>query len=526
MVKVTGLKVKSHTARHACVAGRPAISLCGSLQRELTGVAMARERTQPKGSGAPVAVETGELARLETGKAVKKLKYLGSIDDKVVQYQSIKDPRHQFLYSLFFSVISGDPLVLNDGYLLHSDWGRNQLLDPQSALRQLNKKEHLLLVMRSSKPYSEWIPEQAERTESYRLLLRQLKAGELEGLDEAWKECVSQPWPALNLQVALLNLLKASADESLEGEIAKIKLEEHWKRFETRLERETVRSAWEGALLEMGTLDKRERSLMMEFASEAYHASFACGFAAGNDDTEVGIAGYGQRRLHSQRAYRQENGDALSSFLQTKKSLKTWARLEKSATVYVTRKESDLFNGPRLADFLSSAGEAKGAYRASLEQLLGSEASEHESVEALEHTLDRYRDVILGCFGLRRSRAELAELKLMDLADNLQEFIEKHPVQWALASNLANVVASSLVPGSWGAALEGVKDGMDITEKVLPPVLSLHTLVEANRLQDLHLLPQQRRGALESHQKHGYELSLDRIFVRRSTEGVPVFTPE
>jgi hypothetical protein len=448
---------------------------------------------------------------LQAGLSHKKLMYLGSIDDKVVQYQKIVDPERQLLHTLFFSVLLGDPLVLNDGYLLHTAWGRRQLTDSRSPVRQLNRAKHLVLVVRSKEPYSRWIGEQAERTESYRRLLGQFKPGELESLDAAWEECLLTSWPSLDMQATMLNLLETSEHEVLGRKISGKKLREHRSRFEARrAKNETVRSAWEGALLEVQTLVERERSLLMEFANEAYHASFACGFAGGNGGTEVGIAGYGSRRLHSLGAYRQEDGESLSSLLHSERFRKSRDSLQAVATVYVTKRESDLYKGSRLVEFLNGANEAKATYRASLEQLLRSKRPTNERLQALEHGLGVYGDAIRNCFGVRENPAVLRVIELMRTAD---EWMERNRGYLAVASKLVGMAAQK---ADEHIDEDYVDEGVELLREGPRVVTNIYSATRLGKLRPLSLLPRQR-------QRSAYELSLDPGFVRESTRGIPAF---
>ncbi len=444
-----------------------------------------------------------------------KLMYLGSIDDKVVQYQSIADPERQLLRTLFFSVVLGDPLVLNDGYLLHSAWGRRQLTDPDSMVRRLNKQQHLILVARSSKPYSEWIPEQAERTASYRELLKTCQPEEIGRLDEAWASCVGTTWPGIDLQVTMRRLLEQGVGELLGAEVAPAALAAHRKNFTRRLDaRETVRSAWEAAMLETPGISAREQSVLMEFASEAYHASFACGFAGSYEGLTVGIAGFGKRRFHQRDAYQQEDGEILSELLDSDAFQQAKETLRSLATVYVANRERDLFDGAQLANFLLEAEEAKAAYRARLKDLMRFEAPTGERIQALESALETYRDKLQTCFGLRRNPALV---QLLNIVQATGEHVQGNRKRIEFVSALIGAVAQHVpVPGAdWVGAVRDYQDmGLNMFE-ALPAVTSVYETLQQRREHPISLLPEHGHGA--------YELALSPAFVERALDGVPTF---
>jgi hypothetical protein len=450
--------------------------------------------------------------------ANQKLDYLGSIDDKVVQYQQLKHPEQQLLRSLFFSTILGDPVVLNDGYLLHSRWGRQQLIDPNSAVRQLNKQSHLLLLARSSEPYSVWIQEQATKTTSYRSLLSQLRPDELEMLDEAWGSCIGTSWPTLNLQTTMLNMLNSASAEVLKSEISPAKLHQHRRLFDARIDKgETVRAAWEAAMLEITAFSDHEQSIMMEFANEAYHASFACGFAGGGQGVDVGIAGYGRQRLSQRNAYQEEDGESLAALLRSEKFRKSQTSLRDLATVYVTRNEKDLFSGDKLIGFLAKAAPEKAAYRSSLQALLRAEAPTQELIDSLEGTLFDYRKVLYDDFGVKDNPAIL---QVLDLARLTVNKLSEHKDALAVTSNLIGLAASQLpmpvdhlakVLGNYG------EDTLNIIDLGVPVVTNLYQTLQRRRRQEVSLLPQLDKSA--------YALALDPDFVRDATHGVPSFSP-
>jgi hypothetical protein len=448
----------------------------------------------------------------------QKLMYLGSIDDKVVEYQKIRNPEKQLLHTLFFSAVLGDPLVLNDGYLLHSKWGRAQLMHADSAVRQLNQQHHLLLVARSSEPYSVWIPEQAERTQSYRDLMKRLEPGEIELLDEAWSQCVGRPWPTLNLQSTMHGLLRSHAHALLEREIAPVKLEEHHELFEGRIAGgETVRAAWEAAMLEMGDrLSRDDRFSLMEFVNEAYHASFACGFAAAGEGVEVGIAGYGRRRLQDRGAYQQADGQSFSALQESEEFQDSVDALNAMATVHVTSREDELFAGSKLVEFLKNESGPKATYREGLQRVLRSEQPAHERIQAMEHILLQYRKTLEDYFPYAHNPDAL--LRLVDFADKGARLMARYRPTLDLAGKLLGMAAPHLPPpavdlarvvsGYWG-------DGQDFIEGGLPLATNVYISLQSRNMQTLHLLPHLSRAASE--------LSLDPAFVSNATDGIPTF---
>lgn len=464
----------------------------------------------------------------------QRLMYLGTIDDKVVQYQNIKKPEQELLRALFFSAILGDPLVLNDGYLLHHAWGRKQLTDPNSPVRQLNKGQHLLLAARSDTCYSEWISAQAEKTRAYRELLGHMEPGELELLDAAWSECVGTSWPTLDLQATMRRMLRSGARAALEHTVPAAKLAEHDRRFEIHLGNgQTVRSAWEDALLEMDTLGELERSDMMEFANEVYHASFACGFAGSSERAEVGIAGFGERRLHHQSAYAQESGVSLDALLESEHYRRAEETLRSLAVVYVSNQESDLFSGSRLADFVANAGKAKTAYRNSLQALLRSEEASAEKIEALEHSLEIYGEALRECFGGRKGLWEnRAVVQVIDLMTKAGAALNNGSRQMEIAGQLCGFVSQHgpAPVRDWATAVQNGISLHDLVQAGLPVASNVYYSLQQRRLQRLDLLGSATSSSghcsssgTEPVGKGAYQLSLSSSFVAQATEDIPSF---
>ena len=451
----------------------------------------------------------------------QKLVYVGSIDDKVVEYQKVANPEQQLLQTLFFSALLGDPLVLNDGYLLHSAWGRRQLTDENSAVRQMNRQGHLLLAARSSKPYSEWIKDQAEGTESYRKLQAACGSSELEKLDEAWKSCVATPWPSLNQQETMLKLLRLHARELLQEEIAVEKLTRHWGLFEQHMARESVRTAWEHAMLEKQlNFDEREQRLLMEVANEAYHASFACGLSAANSEAQVGVASRGLRMLGVKGAYRQQESRSLSALLESERFERSRQVLSSLTTVNVMRQERALFGGLRMAEFIRDHSAAKAKYRESLQQLLASEQPTQENLDALEDALKQYREVIQDAFGIKKEKQ--AVVQLLDLVDKGHAMFEKRCEQVDLTVKLLGSVGEHM-PGhvmDWTQAAGTLWEyGQPLIKAGLPAITSTYMTFKLRNTQPVELLS--LRG--QRQERNAYELDLDEDFVRDTNDGIAEF---
>jgi hypothetical protein len=75
--------------------------------------------------------------------------YLGLIDDKVAEYPWSGRINKKYLDAILrWSALFEEPILLNDGYLLHYNWARNELMDPTSLLRQLISKQHVVVFSR------------------------------------------------------------------------------------------------------------------------------------------------------------------------------------------------------------------------------------------------------------------------------------------------------------------------------------------------------------------------------------------
>ncbi len=455
----------------------------------------------------------------------QRLVYVGSIDDKVVAYQKIANPEQQLLHTLFFSALLGHPLVLNDGYLLHSAWGRRQLTDENSAVRQMNRQGHLLLAARSNKPYSEWIGEQGERTESYRKLRAACGQQELEKLDEAWKSCVATPWPVLNQQETMLKLLRLNARELLSEEIASEKLTRHWGLFEKHLARESVRTAWENAMLEeQAGFDKREQRLLMGVANEAYHASFACGLSAANGEAQVGVASLGHRVLGGKGAYREQEGRSLSALLASERFERSREVLTSLATVYVMRQESDLFGGMRMAGFIREYSALKVAYRESLKRLMATEEPKQEDVDAFENALTQYREAIQQAFGVKERQAVAL---LFNLIDKGHEVFDQRREQVDIAVKLLGTVGENMPIATmeWTRAIGNLwQYSSPLIEAGLPAITSTYMTLRLRSAESVELFPLKQQSA-PTQDRRAYELALDEGFVRDTNDGIAEFVP-
>jgi hypothetical protein len=337
-------------------------------------------------------------------------------------------------------------------------------------------------------------------------------------LDEAWGSCIGTSWPTLNLQTTMLNMLNSASAEVLKSEISPAKLHQHRRLFDARIDKgETVRAAWEAAMLEITAFSDHEQSIMMEFANEAYHASFACGFAGGGKGVDVGIAGYGRQRLSQRNAYQEEDGESLAALLRSEKFRKSQTSLRDLATVYVTRNEKDLFSGDKLIGFLAKAAPEKAAYRSSLQALLRAEAPTQELIDSLEGTLFDYRKVLYDDFGVKDNPAIL---QVLDLARLTVNKLSEHKDALAVTSNLIGLAASQLpmpvdhlakVLGNYG------EDTLNIIDLGVPVVTNLYQTLQRRRRQEVSLLPQLDKST--------YALALDPDFVRDATHGVPSFSP-
>src|SRR5260370_23421733 len=232
----------------------------------------------------------------------KRLVYLGAIDDKVVQYKSLSNAAQHLNGVLFFSTILGDPLVLNDGYLLHSDWGWNLLTDPDSPVRQLNTAEHLIVASRSEEPYSEWVRKQAPKTKTYASVVETHSREDFQKLDAAQSAMKAISWTEVDVQVGLSTLLGAPTRSLVKAEVPSEILKVFEGRFGNCVAegRGTVRDCWENELIKMEEekiLNSTHKNILMEVANEAYHVNFAAGVCPMHMACVVAVSGYGKWRF-------------------------------------------------------------------------------------------------------------------------------------------------------------------------------------------------------------------------------------
>lgn len=455
----------------------------------------------------------------------QRLSYLGSVDDKVLEYEGIKDPERQLLQTLFFSALLGDPLILNDGYLLHSEWGRDQLATPTSAVRQLNASGHLFLASRSKSKPSEWVSEQAKRTHSY----TKLNPHQLELVDEAVAQANTVAWPRLNLQELMLKLLREHAEELLEREVPAGALKDQLTRFEDHLKHGTVRASWEAALL-AGGRSEHEKAIMMQLANEVYSTSFACGFAGEN--LEVSINGFGRRRLQNKDAYRQEEGEGLAAAVSSLDS-KSLSTLRSLSTIYVSNREATLCEGSRLAEFLSANRVAKEQYRRSVQNFLRQDLPAHERTQGLEQALSDYREALLTSFRFEEPKAVL---RLLNLASIVPESLDKYADKLTVASDLIGMLADQTPADSpvriANSLISYIEQGTALIRIGLPAVRHVYMSTELKlKTQPLDLLPVETarpsRRWFARHAKHdapgSYGLALSSRFVKQAVDGIPHF---
>lgn len=337
----------------------------------------------------------------------RRLVYLGAIDDKVVQYKVLSSPAQQLNRLLFFSTILGDPLVLNDGYLLHSGWGRDMLIDSDSPVRQLNAAEHVVLASRSEEPYSQWVSKQAKKTTDYQKLHKTLSKEYFEKLDAAQSTMKAISWPPVDLQVGLNKLLGARTQALVAADVprdALKTLEEHFG--DCVAQGGTVRDCWEKVLIAMEAqqkLDSTHKNILMEVANEAYHVNFAAGLATMNGGAGVGVSGYGRWRFDRLEAYCLDEPQQIGELLASDDLEKYYDRIFKAATVRIPKKDGDLYGGGKFAQFIRDGASAKEKCRKALREFVESGQPINQRVEAFETALQEYARTIDDAFGIKTS---------------------------------------------------------------------------------------------------------------------------
>lgn len=439
----------------------------------------------------------------------RRLVYLGAIDDKVVEYKSLSNPARQLNRLLFFSTVLGDALVLNDGYLLHSGWGREQLIDSDSPVRQLNEAEHLIFAARSAEPYSQWVKAQAKRTKSYDQLVKGLDQESFDGLDGVQPAIKSIPWPQLDFGVGLSVLLGTLTQAVEEAEVPSVTLRTVEERFGDRLARtgSTARDSWETVLKEMEEeqlLNLAQKNILMEVANEAYHVNFATGLSTVNGGAGVGVSGCGKWRFDRLGAYYQDGPQQMEELLASDDVEKYYGRILKAATVRIPKNDSDLYKGGRLAQFIRDGAGAKEQYRKALREFEESEKPIKERVEAFETALQEYAKTIDGAFGARTSTRWFTVINLFRVSGD------------AMGAAAAVAEASELTAHPLATHVKMVLTaGQHLSHGLAGIIGQIRHLVKHVSSRGFSLLPEWNEGF--------YELDVDSGFALKHSAKLPPF---
>jgi hypothetical protein len=99
--------------------------------------------------------------------------YLGLIDDMVAKFPWGTDVTADYFESLLLqSALLERPLLINDGYLMHYDWGRAMLANPNSLFRQFMREGSAIILCRESDGRIDEMPiRKANLVPSYQALI-------------------------------------------------------------------------------------------------------------------------------------------------------------------------------------------------------------------------------------------------------------------------------------------------------------------------------------------------------------------
>jgi hypothetical protein len=181
------------------------------------------------------------------------------------------------------------PVLLNDGYLLHHEWSRNELLNPQSLLRKLISADQIIVLTRQAEGRLDLVPvEMAPWVESYRALVGKVGWPEFEQelklLSTKERNFKWTPWfkpsnacgfelliHGLNERVArqpeLIDLPTSAWDRTFE----------HFMRQRISEPRRGARDTWQKSVAL--TAAREHQAALLNLGNEAYHYNMALLFS-------------------------------------------------------------------------------------------------------------------------------------------------------------------------------------------------------------------------------------------------------
>lgn len=229
--------------------------------------------------------------------------YLGLIDDRVFKYpwnnhDNINEKYFEKI--LRISALFDDCLLINDGYLVHSDWRINQLADNTSLFRMLMKKKLVTIFSkREDGRIDLMIKDLAENVESFKKLKddKQWKSKE-EQLTDACKgpDYFYTTWPSIKKfdnRIGFDNIINEIEGKNVSGtnldDIPPDILDNIFKYYrQMRLENPKTgsRTIWEKAIK---ALPNNYKKKLMQVANEVYHYNLSLAIAA-TSSANVGVS--------------------------------------------------------------------------------------------------------------------------------------------------------------------------------------------------------------------------------------------
>src|SRR6266404_1069344 len=257
--------------------------------------------------------------------------YLGLLDDKVCDYPWSDTVNAAYLQAILRrSALFEEPALINDGYLLHYEWSRNELTGPTSLLRRLiSKKEVVVFSRRKDGRLDSMVEDMSRSVKAYRTLKSRGDWSEAQGgrrpMRDLLREVSTSPgyyyvtWPDMKAFDnrkgfdAIINVLagRAFADMALtslsgddfggivkEYERIRNKDEEISYRDPTKQAR-GARTVWEEIANTFSCGDTKRLTELMWLGNEVYHYNMALA-VAGTTQTDISVSTFVSKRMCSE----------------------------------------------------------------------------------------------------------------------------------------------------------------------------------------------------------------------------------
>jgi hypothetical protein len=236
--------------------------------------------------------------------------YDGTMDDMVVSYPwpgiPVSKARKSLDAQLVYSVVTGTPMLLNDGYLVFNPVCFESLREPYSPLRVLIRERYIRVLSRNPKSSLEqMVRDGAKEGIRNRVDLRKD--------DDRWRDAQNVlstadeelrntsrffEWPKVNLSRSYQQLIRflmgLSPDELWKDGVPFAAFRRVAERFDNEMSKEAIkpRSKWEEIVKDEAETEA-EISALMHLANEVYHHNFGAALAshppAGIEGAEIAV---------------------------------------------------------------------------------------------------------------------------------------------------------------------------------------------------------------------------------------------